>query len=275
MSGGAAGPALDRITGEVLRSRRYRWIAPQAVTRLAAEALPGSRNEAEAVKRTKRRLHQACGAYLSDLRPEEILDRLRAARDRGGTPGLREATRDVLARHASTRERLPVLEAFYRSIFERTGTPGVLLDVACGLGPLAWPWMGLPAGTAYHAYDVDRRLVDLVDGFLTLCEVPHVATLRDVIADPPAEPADVALLLKAAPCLEAQSPGSPARLLRALGAAPVRCVVLSYPARSLGGSEKGMVDHYRRQVDGLVDEADWSRMELSFPAETVYLLTRR
>ncbi len=270
----ASSDAIDRVVDAVLAGRNYRWIARDLLGRLATDALVAARNEADAVKRTKRRLHQIFGAYLWDLRPEMALDDLRDALASGGQAGLRAACRDLLAQHASTRERLPILNDFYDAIFARTGVPRVLMDVACGLGPLALPWMNLPSGpaaTTYLAYDIDQRLISVIDGFLTLCGVPHVAALRDAVATPPNDPVDVALLLKSAPCLEQQGRGSTRALLSALDAAHV---VLSFPTRSLGGARKGMPAHYGAQLDGLLAGTSWGVEELWFPSELVFVLSR-
>src|ERR671924_466114 len=117
-------PDSDLVSGvvaEVLRSPRHRWLASDVVTRVAATESPKARTQADAVKRTKRRLHQAFGAYLGDLRPEAALDQLTAAW-RSADPGaFEQVCRRLLAQHASTRERLPVLETFYREIFAHTG----------------------------------------------------------------------------------------------------------------------------------------------------------
>jgi 16S rRNA (guanine(1405)-N(7))-methyltransferase len=266
-----AGKDVAAVSAEVLRSARYRWVAPDLVARLAAESLAVSPRPADAVKRTKRRLHQLCGAYVWAVRPEAILAGLRDALERDGPDGLRAACRVALSRHASTRERLPELDSFYPAIFAHTGVPRSILDVACGLGPLAWPWMGLPPRTRYLAYDVDRRLVQLVDGFLTLCDVPHEAELRDVVARPPSDPVDVALLLKSAPCLDQQAPGAAKRLLEIL---PARHVVLSYPTRSLGGAGKGMVAHYRAHLEGMLAGTGREVATVPFASETVYVLSR-
>ncbi len=232
------GEHVAAVTAEVLRSARYRWVAPDLVSRLAAQSLAVSPRPAAAVKRTRRRLHQICGAFVRDVRPEAILADLRTALERDGPAGLRAACQVALARHASTRERLPDLEAFYPAIFAHTGAPRSILDLACGLGPLAWPWMGLPPSIQYFAYDVDQRLVQLVDGFLTLLDVPHVVQLRDVVARPPREPVDVALLLKSAPCLDQQAPGAARGLLEALPGAP-RGPLLPQPLPRRGGQGDG------------------------------------
>jgi 16S rRNA (guanine(1405)-N(7))-methyltransferase len=259
---------LDAVVRETLRSRRYRWVAPELVARLARDGAAGARNEADAVKRTKRRLHQVFGAYAMEIEPTKALEQLRVAAH-AGPDVLRGACADLMSRHASSRERLPILDQFYRDIFAVTGPPARVLDLACGLAPLALPWMGLPPKTVYTACDVDRRLVQIVDGFLTLAGQPHGALLCDVLAAPPASHADVALLLKSAPCLEQQGAGSTALLLQKLDAT---WIVVSYPTRSLGGAGKGMLATYRRQFTSLATRLDLQAEEVLFPNELVYVV---
>jgi 16S rRNA (guanine(1405)-N(7))-methyltransferase len=259
------------VAAAVLQSRRYRWLAPEVVSRLAGVELARSASEADAVKRTKRRLHQIFGAYVSDLRPEAALAALTSAHRAGGLAAMERVCASVLQQHASTRERLPVLGTFYPEIFAATGTPGVLLDLACGLSPVAWPWMQLPVSTHYVAYDIDRRITQLVDGFLALCGVPHSAGLLDLAARTPEQSGDVALLLKLVPCLERQAPGSSRRLLAELD---VHHVVVSFPTRSLGGTGKGMVAQYRNVLAALVDGLPWRAFELRTQPELVFVLSR-
>src|SRR6266480_1955048 len=64
MSGGE--PADDEVravVGRVTESRRYRVVDPAVVRRVATEELRRARSADDAVKRVKRRLHQAVGAY--------------------------------------------------------------------------------------------------------------------------------------------------------------------------------------------------------------------
>ena len=53
------------IVERVRRSSRYRAVDPALVARIAHEELPKARNVDDAVKRVKRRLHQAVGAFRS------------------------------------------------------------------------------------------------------------------------------------------------------------------------------------------------------------------
>ena len=262
-------PIVDRV----LRSARYRDVDRALLDRLAAEELPKARNADDAVKRVKRRLHQAVGAYRG-ARTTDPLAAVRVAWDGDLTdPSLRLACADALRTHASTAERLPHLERFYAPIWELTGgPPQALLDLGCGLGPLALPWMGLPGTATYHACDVDRRSLEVAGEFLELVGQPHVLHTSDLVADgPPSRTADAALLLKLIPLLDRQDPSAAVRVLRALDA---RHAVITFPSRSLGGGRRGMAATYRRRLDDLAVETGVSGVrEASVSNELVFVLT--
>ena len=257
------------IVERVLRSSRYRDVDRTLLARLADEELQRARNADDAVKRVKRRLHQAVGAFRGASHPSAI-----AASWTGdlANPEFRAACADALRGHASTRERVPHLDAFYARIWAQTGPPARILDLGCGLGPLALPWMGLARDTCYLASDVDRRPLATVAEFLQLVDQPHRVDVRDLVADPPADEAEVALLLKLVSTLDRQDPGAAARLLRGLR---VRHAVVSFPARSLGGRGKGMERSYRDRLERLAVEAGRARAvaEVSVPNELVFVLT--
>lgn len=259
------------IVERVRRSSRYRDVDPALLGRLAAEELPKARNADDAVKRVKRRLHQAVGAFRGE-RHGDLLDDVRAAWHGDLTDAaFRAACADVMRSHASTRERLPFLDTLYMRIWETTGMPTTLLDVGCGLGPLALPWMGIGAAT-YVATDVDRRPLQTVDAFLEMVGQPHSVRAMDVVATIPDDRADVALLLKLAPTLDRQDPGAAVRLIRGLN---VRHAVVSFPARSLGGRGKGMERTYRERRDRLIEECGraTATTEVSVSNELIFVLT--
>ena len=265
-----AAEAVRAVTADVLASRRYRSLAPEFVERVVRGVMGHTRRPADAVKETKRRLHQACGAYVQTLDPERVIESLEAAAA-GGPEALRHEAQRIMESHASTRERLSVLDRYYAEIFERTGPPSSVLDLACGFAPLALPWMRLPLGARYDVCDVDARFVAIARACLRVFGVDGRAELRDVLGAPPAKHADVALLLKAVPVLEQQRAGSAGTLLDALDA---RYVVVSYPTRSLGGAGKGMVSHYRSAMDRLMSGRPWTMSELLFPLELVFVIEK-
>ena len=62
----------------------------------------------------------------------------------GNGDAIRAACRDLMY-HSPLHSRAPAYSGhLYRDILPVTGPPRRLLDIACGLNPLAFPWMGLP-----------------------------------------------------------------------------------------------------------------------------------
>lgn len=255
------------IVDRVLDAPRYRALDRALVARLAAEELPKARNADDAVKRVKRRLHQVVGAFR-----RAAGSRARTAAWPADDPdALRAACLAAMAGHASSRERIAHLDRFHAAIWERTGVPVSLLDLGCGLHPLALPWMGI-GQARYHAIDGDAAALATVGSFLAAVGQPHVVEARDLVGGPPAEAVDVALLLKLVTTLDRQDPTAAGRLLRGVAA---RHAVVSFAARSLGGAGRGRELTYRRRLDRLVDEAGRvaAVAEASVPNELVFVLS--
>jgi len=255
------------VVERVLRSSRYRDVDRSLLARMADEELPRSRNVDEAVKRVKRRLHQAVGAFRAAQTTADIAE---AWSGDLADPPLRAACAEAMRSHASTRERLAHLDTFYPRIWQHSGVPRRVLDLGCGLNPLALPWMGIGDAT-YLAIDADRRPLEAVRGFLDLVGQPHRVEARDLVGGPPDDIADVALLLKLVTTLDRQDGEAAARLLRGLRAGHA---VVSFPARSLAGRGRGMERTYRERLDRLVDEVGRVSevAEASVPNELVFVL---
>ena len=177
---------------------------------------------------------------------------------------------DIMSLHASTRERLPFIEELYRGLKELLGAFSVICDLACGLHPLALPWMGLPAAVRYTAVETDLRFLDAIDAFSSTQGRPVETVCADIMSRPPID-ADVTLLLKTIPCLERQEKGIALTLVEAIQS-PV--VVISFPNRSLGGRDKGMVRHYRSMAESIAGSTRRRLSCLSIPTETFYVLRR-
>ena len=262
---------LDALVQAVLASPRYRSMALNLVQDVGARELAKRRNLAEAIKATKSKLHQIGGAYLSGREYGQWLETLKQASEAGGVPALRAACRQVMGYHASTRERLPILEQFYARALADLPPARVVLDLACGLNPLAISWMPLAQDVEYYAYDVYADMTDFLNGFLALAQVRGHAEARDVLNHCPTEHADLALLLKALPCLEQIDAGASLRLLETINADHL---LVSFPARSLGGKQKGMVQNYEARFRQLVADKPWEVKRFEFATEVAFLITK-
>ena len=261
--------ALERVLAELRRSRRYRDVCEAVARRAAEDALARSGGEVRAAaKRAKRALHQIYGAFVpAPLRAEHWLAELEASLAAGAD--VRDVLREILAAHASTRERLPVLGRFYAEIFAATGRPRRVLDLGCGLAPLAAPWMGLEPGARYVGVELEHGLVRFVAAALELLGVDAEIRAQDLLAPAPLPESDVAFALKLWPTLEQQGPGRAAELLGRVHAAHI---VASFPRRSLGG--RGGKALERAPAEAFLTWAGRERgavKTLEFPDELVYV----
>ena len=50
--------------------------------------------------------------------------------------------------------------------------------------------------------------------------------------------------------------------------------MVSFAVKSLGGREKGMVEHYQQQFLGWLRDRQWPAEELAFDSELVFIVTR-
>ena len=148
---------------------------------------------------------------------------------------------NLLSRHASTRERLPLsaMDALYARVFEITGRPDRVLDLACGINPL---YLGA-RGIRTTGIDISGEAVRLVNAAGETYGMPVDAACRDLLCDGaiPEDRCDVALLFKVLPLLERQRAGAAVQVMCAIHAAHI---VASFPTRTLGGRNVGMAEHY-------------------------------
>lgn len=261
--------AQATLVAEVLASARYASISPALIQSLAQAELRKQRSHKEAVKAVKSKLHQVVGVFLDGkLDGTQALAALRASA--GDPAAFRRQCRALMELHASTRERLPLLETFYGAILGRLGAVHSVLDLGCGLNPLAIPWMPLPGDCSYDAYDAHAGLIQFLAAALPLTGIAGEAHLVDLTREVPDRTADVALILKCLPSLAQLDRAAGVRLLTSLR---VKHMVVSYPAYSLGGRQKGMRAGYAAQFQQISAGQSWQVEELEFPTELVYVVT--
>jgi 16S rRNA (guanine(1405)-N(7))-methyltransferase len=262
---------LEKVVASIASSKKYGAVCDDTVRRIAERELAHRGSLKAATKATKRRLHQIYGGFEQPFDYDLAYQQLAAAYLAGSEADIKAASRNILGQHSSTRERLPILDQFYAAILAITGRPESILDLGCGLNPLALPWMGLACDARYIALDIDAERIRFLNRFLPLAGLSPLARCQDVLNQPPRDEADLALLLKMSPSLERQEPGSTLWLLEQLTAP---CLVVSYAAKSLGGREKGMPDQYEQQFSQLAQNRDWSVEKLVFETELVFVVQR-
>jgi 16S rRNA (guanine(1405)-N(7))-methyltransferase len=263
--------SVDTLVSDVLKSRKYRYVCEELVRQIGTRELAVRRNYKEAVKATKKKLHQVGGAYfetnISYIRAIEELQKAKNA----SPEEFRHVCQKLMGFHASTKERLGILEEFYATTFASIQPIRVVLDIACGLNPLAIPWMPLDEQVTYYADDIYQDLMAFMQEFMGILGIDGHAETHDVTQSPPAQKADVALMLKTLPCLEQIDKTAGLRLLETINAT---YLLISFPVQTLGGRKKGMVENYEARFYELIQAKPWTIQKFTFATELAFLIKK-
>lgn len=263
---------LTRLVQAVLGSAKYRHVCEDVIRNIGSRELARRPNLKEAIKATKNKLHQVGAAYLAGRMEYDLwLDGLRTAAASGDRQCFLQVCQEVMKRHSSTRERVDILDEFYALTLASLSGIRTVLDIACGLNPLAIPWMPLDRNLEYYAYDMYTDMVAFLGQFLGLAGVRGQAEARDVSRFPPTRRADLALILKSLPCVEQLDRSASVRLLEATNADHL---LISFPVRSLGGREKGMARSYEQQFLELLAGKPWAVRRFEFGSELAFLVSK-
>jgi 16S rRNA (guanine(1405)-N(7))-methyltransferase len=260
---------LDALVAAVRASAKYSRLSNEVIRRVGAHELAVRRNLKEATKATKNKLHQVGAAYMPQpMHYTRWLQELEQARQEDR---LTDACQRIMRAHTSTAERLPILSQFYATTLGSIAPVRSVLDLACGLNPLAILWMPLAKGASYAAYDMYEDLAAFLQDFLSMTDITGRAEAVDVLHMETTEPVQVALLLKALPCLEQIDKAATTHLLESV---PAEHLLVSYPVQSLGGRAKGMVAHYDAQMAALISGKPWRVERFEFATELAFLISR-
>ena len=281
---------IDQLVAAVQASAHYREVSPVLIRAIGRRELGARRSLKEATKATKNALHQVYGAFLPPKPPyERWLAQLEAAREQdargditaaasvapattyGNDPAWRAACSAIMANHTSTAERIPTLAAFYGAALAGLPRINSVIDLGCGLNPLAIPWMDLAPGASYRCCDIDATLIGFLGRTFALAGIDGHAEVRDLVTEPPRQLADLALVLKLLPTLEAIERGAGPALLDALQA---RHLLVSFPARSLGGRTSGLAAQHAARFLALAEGRGWAVRQIPFPGEVAFLVDR-
>lgn len=263
---------LNDLVGQVMANPKYANITENLVLRLSMEAIEKGFVGKSAVKYVRNKIHQIGGAYLkvkinySKLQGE--LDSLPLNLSAGS---VRKFCRRTMEAHASTAERLPILDTFFRTCLESIAPVTSIMDLACGLNPFSIPWMPLVENFQYFACDIYLDSLRFIQSFFNYFQLSASAKPCDLISKIPHERTQLALLLKIIPCLELMEKSITTRLIENI---PADHILVSFPVYSLGGRNIGMINHYRGQFIEAMSNKSWKVQEYQFSTELAFLVTK-
>ncbi|MFZ3080023.1 MAG: hypothetical protein WA109_10065 [Bellilinea sp.] len=263
---------LAQLSTNIRASRKYHSLdLPLETLRdLLEQELTKGRSGNAALQAVREKLHNIVAPYLGDPDYQAAAFMLDEAVRSHDENNIQAASLEILATHASTRERIPMLDSFYQRLWSVTGVPDSILDLACGLHPFGLPWMGLPLETQYHAYDLHTPRIELINHFFRLLGREPLAIVQDILVSPPKVQADVALFFKEAHRFEQRQKGCNRPFFEALN---VRWLLVSLPAADLSGHHS-MIDRQRSLMDSILAGLNWPVQELLIGNELVFCIRK-
>jgi len=264
--------SIEQLVDNLRGSAKYKNIDIDLIRQIGTSELVKHPRLKDAIKSTKSKLHQIAGAYQgTNMHYRQWSAQLHAACATSDHAVLLDTCRKIMEFHSSTRERLPILDQFYSKTLSSLPPIRSILDVACGLNPLAIPWMPLAPQASYYACDIYEDMIAFLSGFFTLLPISGRAEVCNVISAPPGDRVDLALVLKTIPCLEQVDKTAGVRLLDALNASRI---LVSFPVHSLGGRDKQMAANYEARFRELMAHRPWEVQRFQFATELAFLITK-
>lgn len=263
---------LDQLVLEVQKKPKYADIAPDLMRRIGKQELLKRSSLKESIKFTISKLHQIGGAFL-EHHPDygawkAELDKLPADIH---SVEIKNFCLEKMREHASTNERLSFIEEFYKTCLQSLAPIHSILDLGCGINPMALPWMPLAPDPMYLGIDVFKEMTDFNQRFLQHFHLRGRVICSDFLGILPKQKYQLALALKVLPLIDQIGKTLTRPWMESL---PAENILVSFPKHSLGGRGKGMRDNYSERFNQVTIGSGWKINRIEFSTELAFLLHR-
>lgn len=230
-----------------------------------------AQNTADLEHRFREKLHNIIAPYLEEINYPLETEKLKRFAD---TKPDRETWKSycsaLMARHASTRERLPYLEPFAAFLNPYIQQSKIVLDLACALDPLILPWLERDSQPELICYEIQSPRIDFLNQFFKAYYPAGKAIRQDVLSDPPKENADLAIFLKEAHRFEKRRPGCNRAFFQAL---PANTLIVSLPAQDLAGLHS-LEAYHSRLIEEAIAGLRWDCSKTCIGNELVFVIKK-
>jgi len=159
---------------------------------------------------------------------------------------------ELLSTHKSSLERLDFYYEIYEKIFSYTGKPRSILDLACGLNPLSFPFMDLKK-VDYFASELTEQDSDFIQEYFDIMKpfgLNGKVFAMDLLNIKEFPETDVCFLFKVLDSLEDIERDYSEKLLKKINS---KFIVVSFPTMSIGGrnpiKQRGWFFRMMRELD--------------------------
>ena len=247
---------VSKLIDSVHNSHKYRDLAlPNAfLLDLINQNLNNSKNFSELKDNFRKSLHNVIAPYLEDIDYQAEIKNLESGFvDLRSEEALKTYCLKMMAKHASTKERIPHIQPFFDAIHEVIGEPESILDLACALDPLCLSWIHMAPQASFKAYDLNGSRIQYLQKFFDCAGIKAEAIQQDILLNPSQDQADCAFFFKEAHRLEKRQPGSTRILIENT---KVKTFILSLPAFDLKGHHS-LESYHRHLVEKTIEAKNW------------------
>ena len=263
---------VEDVVRRVLEKPKYQHIHRGLIESIAAAELAKGRKKKETQKAILSKLHRIGSAYFLQKQDYEgWVNELALLTDDIHSDQAKAYCAKLMKSHYSTDERLPILNRFYSQILDSIQPIPSILDLACGLNPLALPWMPVDDEIEYYGCDIFTDMINFLNAFAVHFGIHAKFEACNLLDASFETPAKIAFLLKTTPCLEQLRKGFISQLLNAI---PAEYVLFSYPISSLSGKSKGMRENYTNQFTTMISSTNWEYEQFEFSSELAFLVKK-
>jgi len=195
----------------------------------------------QCVKEIRALLREIHGVFVLEghEKRERFLEKYKEAQGRGEKM---KALDKLLACHQSTKERKEHYNAIYEKIGRRCEEIDWILDLGCGLNPLAYRWIG--KDVQYTACDISEGEMDIIEEFFREKAIEGEAFTLDLLEKGKRQEkfkeihADTVFLFKLIDTLESQKRDVSKEIIEELfEKESVKQIIVSFPLVSISGKK--------------------------------------
>ncbi|NQU98344.1 hypothetical protein HQ533_02665 [Candidatus Woesearchaeota archaeon] len=183
-----------------------------------------------------------------------------------------ETIKQILLLHQSTKERLQYYKEIYKKLFKITGKQKTILDLACGLNPLSYFWLGYKP--KYIASEISSKDLEFIQEFFKKTAISGKTIQIDLVTEQKklkSVKADICFLFKALDSLEARKKNISKTLIEEVNA---KWIVISFSKISLGG-KKNIQKSKRNWITNFLKSKNYYYREFEVPNEHFLVVKKK
>ncbi len=268
----------EEIIGKIKTSKKYKNLSEEVIRQKTEQYIKSNPEyerykEKKILKDIKAILYRVYGSFQAKSRNKRwaYLEELKK------NPENLEIVDKILQTNKSTKERIEIYPELYEKIFLKTHNPKSILDLGCGLNPVALAYLPVK-NISYKAYDIDEEDIDFLNKFFSIYKdkIEGEARTLDISKIENAKElpkADLCLMFKLLDVLEEKGHKYSEELIKII-AEKCRFIIASFSTRTVGGNSMNFP--YRGWIERMLDRIGlkFETFESEAAGEVFYIIKK-